>query len=55
MDTETEMFEFADITPLHFCMFWGGCRAKFTKEGLDTPDELLTGILGAAACIKQRE
>jgi hypothetical protein len=60
MGTEMELFESPDLMPLDFLLWtWFDCgsgwRAKFTKETVDTADELLARILDAAACIKKRE
>jgi hypothetical protein len=52
--TEIEQFEYPDLTPLDFCLY---CWVKIEgyKRKVDTPDELLASILGAAGCIKKSE
>jgi hypothetical protein len=54
MVTETELFQFTGITPFDFCL-WGWMQSEVYKRDVDTPDELLSDILDAAACIKKRK
>jgi hypothetical protein len=54
MVTEIELFESTNISPLDFCL-WGWIKREVYKRKVDTPFELLAGILVAAACIKKRE
>jgi hypothetical protein len=54
MITEIELFEYPDLTPLHFCL-WGWMKREVYKRNVDTRDELLARILDAAARIKERE
>ena len=54
MVTEAEMFESSGITPLYFCL-WDWIQSQVYKRKVDAPDELLSDILNAAACIKKRE
>ena len=53
MATQIELFEFPDLTELDFCLW--GLKKEVHKLKVDTPDELLTRILDAAACIKRHE
>jgi hypothetical protein len=54
MVTEMELFEYADLTWLDFCL-WGLAEERIYNRKVDTRDELLTRILDAAARIKKRE
>ena len=54
MVTERELFEFAGITPLDFCL-WGWMQSEVYKRKVDTRDELLARILDAAACLEKRK
>jgi hypothetical protein len=49
MVAEIEQLEF----PLDFCL-WVWIKSEVYRRKLDTPDELLSVILDAAGCIKQR-
>jgi len=54
MVTGTELFESADLTPLNFC-FWDWMKGEVYKRKVDTPDELLSRNMDAAASITKRE
>jgi hypothetical protein len=54
MVTEIKLFESSDLTPLDFC-FCGWMKSEVYKRKVDTRDEFLARILGAAARIKERE
>jgi hypothetical protein len=54
MVTEIQLFESPDLTPLVFCL-WGQKKKEVYKRKVDTPEELLPGILDAAGCIEKRE
>ena len=51
--TKTGLLESADITQIFVCGV--GRRETFTKEKVDTPDELLPRILDDAASVKKCE
>jgi hypothetical protein len=51
--TETELLESADLTPLEYCL-WCWMKREVYKIKVDTADELLARILGAAASVKKR-
>jgi hypothetical protein len=53
MVTETGLFESADLTPLHFCL-WGWTKGNIYKRKVDTRDDLLGRTLNAADLIKKR-
>ena len=48
------MLESADLSPLDFCL-WSWIKSEVYNRNVDTLDELLSVILGAAGCIKKRE
>jgi len=50
MVTQTELLK----SPLDFCL-WGWMKSEVYKIRVGTPDELLSVILGAAACVKKRD
>jgi hypothetical protein len=55
MVTQTQLFESPDATPFDFCL-WGWMKSEMCKRKVDTPYELLSRILdAAAACIKKRD
>jgi len=54
MVTEIELFKFPDLTPLDFCL-WCWMKSEVYKRRVDTRDELLGDVLGAAVRIKERE
>ena len=54
MVTKKQLFESADVTQLHICL-WGWMKSEVYKTKLDTRDELFARILDAAASIKIRE
>jgi hypothetical protein len=54
MVTQIEIFEPPDTTPLDY-LLWIWMEIEVYKLNVDTRDELLARILGAAACIKKRE
>ena len=54
MLTQIELFESPDPTPLDY-LLWSWMKSEVYKLKVDTPDELLARILGAAVCIKKRE
>jgi hypothetical protein len=51
---EGDLFECTDLTLSCFCL-WCWMKIDVYKRNLDTRDELLARILGAAARIKKRE
>ena len=54
MVRETELFESIKVTPLDLCLsHW--IKSEIHKTEVDTPDELLSRISDAAACIKKCE
>jgi hypothetical protein len=52
MVTEIKLFESADLTPLHFCL-WGWTKGNIYKRKVDTRYELLGRTLDAAVRIKK--
>jgi len=54
MVTEIELFTFLNLTPLDFC-FWGWMKSEVYKRRVDTQDDLLGRVLGAAIRTKERE
>jgi hypothetical protein len=48
------LFEFPDLTPLDFCLF-GWMKSEVYVRKVNTPDELLSRIVCAAACINKSE
>jgi len=54
MVTEIELFKFPDLIPLDFCL-WGWMKSEVYTRRVDTRDELLGHVLGAAVRIKERE
>jgi hypothetical protein len=54
MVTETELFESPGLTPLDFCSR-GWMKSEVYKRKVDTRDEMLARILGAAARIQKRD
>jgi hypothetical protein len=51
MVIQKDLFEPTELTPLYFCL-WGWMKSEVYKLKVDTREELLGGILDAAACIK---
>jgi hypothetical protein len=53
-NSEIELFESSDLTPLDFCLS-GWMKSEVYKRNVDTRDELLAHTLDAAARIKKRQ
>jgi hypothetical protein len=54
LDTEIELSESPDVTPLDFGV-WGWMKSEMYKRQVDTRDELLARIVDTAACITKRK
>ena len=49
-----ELFQSPDLNPLDLCL-WVWMKSGVNKRNVDTPDELLSRNMDAAASIKKRE
>jgi hypothetical protein len=52
--TKTLLFESRDLNSLDFCL-WGRLKGEVYKRKVDTREELIAGILDAAALLTKRE
>ena len=53
MVTETQLFEYTDLTLLDFCLS-GWMKSEVYERKVDARDELIARMLDAAVCKKKR-